>query len=630
MAFQPLTLSDPPVRPWFEGTRDIGTAIITMGRDHVRAAALRLAEREEFLASDIETEGLKLPASDKVHCVGVGTAEEVVIFDPRDHYQAMALREVFAAARMIVFHNSPYDLPVLYRVGLWDPDHIPKLRDTVIWARGARPQAQGKNGLEALAVELLGRPAGDAYLKRAAKMEKIKIDDLYRRFDLDRPLYVEGLAADVTSTAALVPKLRQLYWEKITTNPWEGWRVDGDEAVRLLDREQVVNHAMVRRSCLGVAVDLEFADNFADRNEGPLNEAARILRGVGVEPENPASMVEYLDKEGAIPPRHPRLKNGKPSGAKDYLDRLNHPIAKLFIGHKEQVKLQRDYLTKMVEFSVNGRIHPITNVFGASASGRMSAGSPPVQQFPQASRNMILFDEGGGTTIDWSQIEPTGAAYLARDRVLLDPYENERMKVYDIVARLTGLAKAPCKVVVLAGMYGQGIPLLTAGLSNAFGREVSEDFARDIRGQVNAAMPGTQGFFQSVKNAANRDPRISTVSGRVLDVPRQRDDETGRWRTATHKAVNFVVQGSAYDLLAESIWVLETLGLGSAIYFAMHDELVVNSLVAELVRQVMTTPPASFVRRAGTVPVLRTDMDHMGAYWMSEEQITRRNLALAG
>ena len=75
------------------------------------------------------------------------------------------------------------------------------------------------------------------------------------------------------------------------------------------------------------------------------------------------------------------------------------------------------------------------------------------------------------------------------------------------------------------------------------------------------------------------------------------------------------IQGSAYDVLANSIVEMDRRGIGDHIQLAMHDELVVDTEVAEEVQQIMLTPPEFLITWAERVPVLRTDRADMGSAW---------------
>jgi DNA polymerase-1 len=96
-----------------------------------------------------------------------------------------------------------------------------------------------------------------------------------------------------------------------------------------------------------------------------------------------------------------------------------------------------------------------------------------------------------------------------------------------------------------------------------------------------------------------------TAGGRILPV-----DEGG-----VFKAVNYTIQGSAYDVLAHTIVMMEERGIGDALQLAMHDEVVVDTPVADEVRRIMETPPPFLVMWAQRKPILRTDRADMGHAW---------------
>ncbi len=603
-----------PVVPWFTGTRSLSGVRVTMGRDHVVAELARMAPGAD-IGVDLEGEGLVPPASDRLHCVGVGTVDHVVVVDPRDPVQADALRAALDACRTIVMHTSAFDSPVLHRCGLMEIRHAAKVVDIVIYARMVLPSQTTSKRLEDLSVKFLGRTKTGA-LAAAIRAEKITKSKMFERYDIDRPLYVEGNVADVSDMMRLWPIVRELAWKQLTEgHPYTEYGVTGEEAVRMLEREQVVNRGRLRRSMRGFRVDFDFADRFADQYDGHLAQAAQVLERHDVKPGDSASLVRWADKHELIPgpEDHPRLKNGQPSGAKKLMERIGHPLVKLFLLHKEQTKTQHDYLSKMRELSVNCRIHPTVAVFGAAASGRMSMGSPPVHQFPAGARGMILAEDGEPwTSIDWSQIEPVIAANLAQDMAVLGSYEAGTGDPYMAIAQLAGITRKEGKVVILADMYGQGLKLMAANLGIPWW---DLDRAKGIKAAARSGYAKTSAHFDQVKAAARQYGLVPTVSGRMLPVPRYQNEETGRWEVADYMGVNYHVQGSAYDLLAEVLYQTELRGLGGHVHLTMHDELVVSTCVADEIEHLMRTPPAALIARSGRTPVLRTDRADLGERW---------------
>ena len=61
--------------------------------------------------------------------------------------------------------------------------------------------------------------------------------------------------------------------------------------------------------------------------------------------------------------------------------------------------------------------------------------------------------------------------------------------------------------------------------------------------------------------------------------------------------MNYYVQGSCYDLLAEALLEIHQQGLGDAVFVAVHDELVVATEAAGDIERIMLTPPEDFSPR---------------------------------
>lgn len=607
--------AEAPARPWFDGTRVLDSTLgtrVSLGPGTVRDAAVELLRTGAVLAVDIETYGLAARDAERIKAVGVGTAEHVVVFDPRDPAQAHILTWLLDECPGIYLHSSSYDAPLLVRNELLAFAAIDKLLDTLIWARMAWPSRTDPKGLGALAVRCLGAPkqAKDP-LMTAFGAEGLTRTEGYRRYDLDRPVYVMGLVADVVTTARLAPVVRRAAWDRITSgHGYSSYGVRGEEAERLLYREQRVNWVFLRRSAKGLAVDLDFLDTFNDRYADELASVAELLDGMGIKAGDSRTIVRWLDGQGLVDADWPRLKDGTPSGAKKLLERVGNDVVKLFLSHKEKDKIRRDYLTQLREMCDDSdRIHPQVAVFGASATGRASIGSPPLQQFPGPARGMILADPGEElTSLDWSQIEPVVAANLARDHRVLEGYENGTSDLYTDIGSFAAIARKQAKVVLLADMYGQGIPLLSANLNTG------EDAARAIKEKVHSVIPDMRRYFDQVKRAVEEQECVPTISGRILPVGKAVTDD-GRWRVQTHMGVNYHVQGSAYDVLAETVIACDEAGLSEAIYLTLHDEIVCATAAAGDIRKIMESPPECLVRHAGRTPVLRTDRADVGRAW---------------
>jgi DNA polymerase III epsilon subunit-like protein len=597
-----MTATAPALAGTFSFATAIG-ALYTVGRDPAIEVITTMASREPYLAVDIETNGVGAKAM-QLKVVTIGSAGHAVVLDPRDPAQAEAIRTALREARRLVVHNSPFDVPILARHGLLRIEDINKVVDTLVYCRLAEPDERTSKALISAGHRYLGTDRDDA-LGRAFKALGMSKSTGFETFDLDRPIYVQGAAFDVILTARLLPLARAAAYRQITEgHPFTTYGVTGREAEDLVEREQVVNRLFLRRAARGLRVDLEFLDRYRAGVVAQQDTDRTALVQEGIKPGNGGSLTGWLDDRDLLPIDHPRTtKTNAPSATKDALTRIGHPIAIAFSRLKESEKIDRDYLQKIADLSDDDRIHPTTTILGA-ATGRMSMSDPPLQQFPPEARGMVLADAGDQiTSIDWSQIEPVVAANVARDQQVLAGYENGTSDLYTTIATAAGVERKKAKVIVLAQMYGEGMAKLSTDLG------ITTEEAWQLRRAVFRAMPRVDKLITKLRDIGQQHRLIFTLSGRIVPIP------TGQYGVAVHKAVNYFVQGSAYDVLADSLLRIEQAGLGDAVYMAVHDELIVSTAAAGDIEAIMRTPPERLCRMSGRTPVLRTDRADLGTRW---------------
>lgn len=607
-----------PVKPAFEGTgliqnsgRDLW---YTVGRDHVKDALREILMSRAPIAVDIETEGVGAAALN-LKTVTFGVADHAVICDPRDPPQRELIVKSLAFARELLFWNSTFDVPNLSRNELFSEAQCEKVTDGLLYARLAEPDELVKKSLTESWERYLGNGDDVNVAEEGRAVRRVMgvrtKQEMFKVLDLHMPFFIFGAALDVARTAALTPRVRRAAYESLTCgHPYDEEAVRGDAAWTLVEREQRLNRLFLRRSVKGLRVDFEFLDAYRDENQNAINEATDILIKNGVAPTNANTLFPVLEELDAIPGDHPRTKTGKLSATADHLEALDHPLAQAFVRRKKLVKNDEDYLAKVVELaSSSGRIHPEVKLLGAT-TGRTSMGTPPLQQFPEPARGIVLADVGDElTSIDWSQIEPVIAANLAGEKEVVARYEDASVKadLYLPVAEKAGISRKQAKTVLLGVLYGLGGAKLAAGL----GCTVEE--AIEIRDSVFEAMPRVRSWVRGLRNDAEKHMKIITLSGRILPIPMSNWE--GRRSVATHKGINYTVQGSAYDLLAETLISIEDAGLGDNVYLSMHDELIVSTSAATDIRKIMETPPGRLCEFAERVPILRTDRLDLGTRW---------------
>jgi DNA polymerase-1 len=643
-----MTITDdrPPARIFDSGTFPLSgwdpKAYLTYGRDAVMDMVPDLC-RAPWLAVDIETEGLGVLARN-VKVVTIATPTHAVLYDPRDPAQLEAVRDIFLAVPELVFHGSTFDVPPLAHIGVLTEDDARKVSDTLIWARLADPDDRGDRSLANATRRYLGMEVQDGVAARARNLKMTK-SEYFLRVDLNSPAYRWDAASDGIATARLRSLVRRAALERTTTgHPFTVYGVTGAEAERLVDREQRINRMTLKRTIKGLRWDPEYLDAYRETKGADLARWETELEAHDIRPTNAADLTAFLERTGGLPADWPRTDTGKLSGEKANLEKLDHPLAKTFLTHKGTLKTVKDYLAKVADLAdSNGRIHPEINILGGKATGRMSIGNPPLQQFDAQARGIILADEGDAlSSIDWSQAEPVIAANVAGDTAVLERYENDALPAkerdaYLGISEFAGISRSQAKVVLLAQMYGEGLltlakdlGLITAAEAGLI-RKTCDDHdlypgdaaerlgvtgffrAVAVRDMVFRAMPRTADLIKKLKGIGREHRAIFTMSGRILPIPMS--NYRGKWGPQAHKTVNYFVQGSQYDLLAETLIRVEEAGLGDAVYLAMHDELVVSTSAAHDIEQIMRTPPERLIWMAGRVPVLRTDRADLGERW---------------
>jgi len=221
---------------------------------------------------------------------------------------------------------------------------------------------------------------------------------------------------------------------------------------------------------------------------------------------------------------------------------------------------------------------------------------------------MMKFDQPA-TSMDWSSIEPVVIGNLAGQTDWIEGFEAGG-DLYEPVAEAAGVPRKVAKVVLLAQLYGQGITSLGWALG------LDPDQTKVVIDRVMGPLDRVRTAIRAIRNVGDKYGMVQTISGRIC--PLDRDYRTGNQTFLGYKGVNYTVQGSAYDLLAEAIVEMHRRGLDDALYVAVHDELVVATEVAHEVEQIMRTPPEALIQHSGRTPVLRVGRTDLGHYWMEK------------
>lgn len=606
------------------GTDNVASTIDAMATHFSTTGAIR------DVALDIETKGVDTDTWWQITCItaafrtNAGIA--VVLLDPlRDIEHRKLLRRIVDLAERAVFHNAVFDIPPLIAHGLLTLDDVNKVWDTLVLARQAETGERTDRSLEGLSRNLGITPDDGikiAEVFRAAGHRSAK--EGFANSDINSPTYRDGAMSDTVVTLRLLPMLEAIVLRKhdaSTGSPGANLTTVG--ARELIRKMQRNNQITLRRMARGFKTDPDYLDKFNDDHRAEEVAQEDVLKRAGLEPGRGDKLIEKLDADGDLPDDWPRTKGGRLSADKKALERLiylNHPLASAHRAYANITKV-RKYLEKVNDqVRATGRLHPMLGVLGAAATGRMSVTGIELQQFPDIARGIIVSDsDDGWTSVDWSAIEPVTMAVCAGDNEFLrEFYAGGDLYIPVAVAAtlippeisleeaLGHKGRKIAKIILLAAMYGQGAKSLASQMSGALHEEVTSERVMDLKEKMSSAMPVTFDFMQSIIAHSRIQGSVTTIGGRVLT----QDADFA------YRAVNHFCQGSAADVMYEATLRVDDMGLADHIHLWQHDELVVDSTVANQVNEAMQTPPECLLKWARTDQViLRTDMNEIGMAW---------------
>lgn len=405
---------------------------------------------------------------------------------------------------------------------------------------------------------------------------------------------------------------------KVLPKQWDLMTAEGLHAVYRMECDLIPLFVAMRRK--GVAIDLQAAEQlYADLREDVkgLYVELSALTGVKVDSvSKPEQLAKVFDAVNVKYPRTPAsasYPNGQPSFKKDWLNNLDHPIGDFINNIREHEKMRGTFIRSYIlEGHVNGRVHgsfhPLRGEEGGARSGRIAASDPNLQNIPARTklgkrvRRLYVPDRGKRhwRKFDYSQIEYRGLVHFAvgkganevRQQYRSDPTTDYHKLTQSLVKQHTGLFidRKPIKNINFGLLYGMGLAKLARMLGVT--KREAEKIMRAYHGgnpYIDATMQWAikqaeeYGFVQTIMGRRSRfdmwEPRERTYTEIVRPLPYEQavyEYGTNIKRSATHKAINRILQGSAADMMKQAMlagWksgVFDYLGVPP---LTVHDEL---------------------------------------------------------
>jgi len=547
--------------------------------EHVHVGPLladAMAKSRGHLTVDCETSGYPIGHPEyALRTVQLGTRVLTVDLDADCSVCCAIATAALKRAEVLHAHNAAADIPPLHHAGIATHDELwAKMEDTVLPAKLADPSSSGGDpALKAASAAVLG----DKAMSPAAEERK---DELFaaanwlKDTDPTTPPERSGwlqvdkrcatmigyACADVLDGAFLALELPE-----------------PDPAVHA--RERHIQRVVAPASTFGFPLDADLVLEQHDKHDVDEKRLREQLRDV-LRIDNPGSSPQlakaFMGMGVRLPMTPPSKKfpQGQPSVAKDVMNTLAElsgpaqAAARLVLDwrhHDTALKLLlRPW--RIAVLQGDGRVRPTVYTLGAD-TGRMSCVRPNMQQISKKGglRECILADDGFMiVSADFEGVELRVAAALSGDPILRQALE-QGLDIHRMIAaqvfgeELADEYRTLAKRIVFGFIYGGGFETLAKQSG------VSVETVAAAVGALRQLTPRLSEWSEEVKSAIRAGNRqFRTYSGRVIHLdPRQ-----------PHKGPNYLIQGTARELLGDTLVAWDGTEHRGGVLMPVHDEAV--------------------------------------------------------
>lgn len=268
---------------------------------------------------------------------------------------------------------------------------------------------------------------------------------------------------------------------------------------------------------------------------------------------------------------------------------LPHPFIEVLLKYRKLDKLHSTYTQGLLKLKTLPRVHTrfnqVTQDDHGIVTGRLSSSEPNLQNIPRVdkkkpdvygSKIRRLFIPKSGhelLAVDYSQVEYRLFAHFTQDPVLLEAFKNDR-DVHEETGKLVGADRGVGKTLNFAAIYGAQ-PKKIAQTAN-----ITEDAAIKMLDLYWRKMPKAAAWVTRTKYFARKTSGITTLFGRFIPIPSFGSKNPWERMAAERQAVNYVIQGSAAEIIKKAM--LNLFDNGILPNLQVHDELLFEVPHSEL------------------------------------------------
>ncbi len=370
-------------------------------------------------------------------------------------------------------------------------------------------------------------------------------------------------------------------------------QLDKEQEFLLYEMEQPLAHVLASMEQAGVALDLEYLQNFSHELS---SELARLeteiyaLAGHGFNINSTQQLQKVLFEEIGLKPKN-KTKTGFSTDAA-VLESLReeHEIIGKLLEYRHISKLRSTYVDALPSqiSKRDGRLHGDFNQT-VTSTGRLSSSNPNLQNIPirteigrRIRRAFIAAPGCSLISADYSQIELRLLAHMCEDETLIDAFEKNQDihartagEIYEIpIEDVTSDIRRVGKTINFALVYQQG------AYSTGLDLGISTKEAQGFIDKYFARYPKVQGFLHSTIEEARSKSYARTIWGRRRYFTHLHDRNDNVRKADERAACNAPIQGSAADLIKLAMIRLDKeLKAGNSnarLTMQVHDELVLE------------------------------------------------------
>lgn len=517
-----------------------------------------------ILAVDVENTARPIGHPDyAARTVQIGDWAEGVDLDLSDPEQCRVAAAALAAAGELNAHNATADLAPLAHLGLVGyREAFDKTVDTAVRMKLADPASVGNEaGLKDVSPAVLGEaavsPAADearkALFTAAGWLTEVKPDtpaekNGWMQVKPGCATMVRYAISDVLDCAAV------------------RHRIPAPESA-VETRERRVQVITAPTAYEGVPLDArQVSEQIAER-EPVIAEIGQRLASAGLEnARSPKQVTEAFTARGVTIPDSTKFTMQKLVAL--HPDEGVKAMAADVLAYRKAATFMSTFLTPWREQCERGDgvIRPTIYTLGAD-TGRMSSVRPNAQNLPKKGGARECWVAGPGKKIiraDMSSVEVRVIAALSQDPQLKAMLANG-LKLHDRIAEqvfgpgYTETQRGWAKNGVFAHFFGAGLEKLAATI------QAPLEVAAAVVEALGVVAPGVAAWADQVKAAVRGGmSQFRTYSGRIIHLD----------TSQPHKAVNYLVQGTARELLVDTLLAWDDGPYAGGVIVPVHDEVI--------------------------------------------------------